>query len=196
MFKKCNKIFGKCRQEFQNKENYDNWCEAFYDKSIVPTFFKFPMKFLRLVFQIEEFYICIVLTNILIEYNLIFICTQEGFLNKIFSLFHCTIFTYISSGILAIYYYEFSQLTWIRSSNILYSLRLTENKKEISEVNWNIKFVLVGYFYVTILLLFIHLMISKCFYFVMTLFVILFYVCPIIKVFINYLRFWGFWSGK
>ena len=72
----------------------------------------------RFIFQAIEFYYIIILTNIIIEFNIIFSCSlykynESRLIIMIISLFFNLIFNYISINFLTIYYYEFSQLTWI-----------------------------------------------------------------------------------
>ena len=72
----------------------------------------------RFIFQTIEFYFIIILTNIIIEFNIIFTYTlykynKNSIIIMIISFIFNVIFNYISVNFLTIYYYEFSQLTWI-----------------------------------------------------------------------------------
>ena len=93
---------------------------------------------IRIILQILEFYGIIILTNILLEFNIIFTCSliKKNLLIILSFLFNI-IFGYISSNILTILYYEFSQLSWIKNDTINQSIKISilkdENKNESSE---------------------------------------------------------------
>ena len=70
------------------EQKYKSKFNAFKDKFLYSTFIKFPYKICKLLFQLEEFYLCVILTNIIIEFNLIFVCVWENFLLKIIVFFN------------------------------------------------------------------------------------------------------------
>ena len=75
------------------------------------SFFNF---ILRLIFQIIEFYFVIILTNIIIETNLILISTT--IYDKYYSFLSIPanlIFQYLSLNVLTIYYFELFQFSYI-----------------------------------------------------------------------------------
>lgn len=79
----------------------------------------FAMMVIKMILQIIEFYLMIIITNIIIGYNIIFICSRiyiRRYLIK--SLFFSILFSYISINLLTIYYFEFSKLSWINNNVI------------------------------------------------------------------------------
>ena len=71
-----------------------------------------------------EFYTMIILTNIILGYNIIFstpIVEGKSFI-IIFSFIFNVMFSYISSNFLTIYYYELCQLSWFKYDNISESI--------------------------------------------------------------------------
>ena len=97
----------------------------------------FVILIVKFIFQAIEFYLIIIITNIIIGYNIIFICSfiylkEYLVLSLIFSI----VFSYISANLLTIYYYEFSKLSWINHDAIVYSVspyisRQLDDKKRI-----------------------------------------------------------------
>ena len=72
------------------------------------------MLLIKLICQFVEFYILILLTNIIIEYKIIIISSMIGIKPLIILsfIFNC-IFDYISINVLTIYYFEFFKFSWL-----------------------------------------------------------------------------------
>ena len=96
---------------------------------------------IKIVCQIVEFYLLILLTNIIIEYKIIFICSLIDIKPFILFLFISIIsfifnfiFDYISINLLTIYYFEFLKFSWMNYDmlqiNIIPSLIKKENTRK------------------------------------------------------------------
>ena len=118
----------------------------------------FVILIVKFIFQAIEFYLIIIITNIIIGYNIIFICSfiylkEYLVLSLIFSI----VFSYISANLLTIYYYEFSKLSWINHDAIVYSVspyisrQLDDKKKEFATIcnndYWIILFFIIRFLY-------------------------------------------------
>ena len=114
-----------------NEKYYSDCCMAFYNKAIF-SIIKFIYKLMKIFFQIIEFYLIIILTNIFVEYILIFISTSynTGVIMKCISFIFCSIFTYLSTFPLTLYYYEFSNLSWLKNQNFFQIMGYEREKKE------------------------------------------------------------------
>ncbi len=90
-----------------------------YLPKILLNVYFFAMMVIKMILQIIEFYLMIIITNIIIGYNIIFICSRiyiRRYLIK--SLFFSILFSYISINLLTIYFFEFSKLSWINNNVI------------------------------------------------------------------------------
>ena len=125
------------KKDEQNDKLYSNCCSAFCNK-IFYSIIKFIDKLMRILFQIIEFYWIIILTNNFIEYILIFISTSynNNGLMKFISFIFCSIFTYISTFPLTLYYYEFSNLSWLKNQSFCQFLGFNRNKDEKKDCLW------------------------------------------------------------
>ena len=171
-----------------NNEIYNSKFNAFKDKFLYSTFIKFPYKICKLLFQLEEFYLCVILTNIIIEFNLIFICVWENILLKIISFLQCSLFTYYSSYILALYYYEFSQLSWLKNSNFYYSIGINESNRAKQKDDIYPKIIIALYFdaIIIIYLIYINFNIGKAL--LLKLYSVLFFFYPLSKFLLIFFR--------
>ena len=170
------------------EQKYKSKFNAFKDKFLYSTFIKFPYKICKLLFQLEEFYLCVILTNIIIEFNLIFVCVWENFLLKIIGFFQCSLFTYYSSYILAIYYYEFSQLSWLKYSNFYYSIGIKESFQSKKKDDRYPIIIIALYFNIIIILYTIYFFFNKWENLLIMMFTILFFFYPLTKFILIYFR--------
>ena len=105
-----------CKQKIANKiYDFSENCMLLYNcKLLSLNLLRAIIISIKLICQIVEFYILILLTNIIIEFKIIFICSTiniKGFI--IISFIFNIIFDYISINVLTIYYYEFVQFSWL-----------------------------------------------------------------------------------
>ena len=101
-------------QNFENSSSPGEECALKFFLNI----YYFIMVILKFFFQIIEFYLIIIITNQIVEYNIIFICSIihiKALL--IFSLLFSFLFCYISVNLLTVYYFELFQFSWINNSD-------------------------------------------------------------------------------
>lgn len=104
-------------QNFDNSSNSEEECVLSGLKFFFNIYY-FIMIILKIFFQIIEFYLIIIITNQIVEYNIIFICSIihiKALL--IFSLLFSILFCYISVNLLTVYYFELFQFSWINESD-------------------------------------------------------------------------------
>ncbi len=147
---------------------------------------------MRILFQIIEFYWIIILTNNFIEYILIFIssCNNNNGLMKFISFIFCSIFTYISTFPLTLYYYEFSNLSWIKNQGFCQFLGFDRDNDKKNDSLW-FEYVIC---FIFILDLFIYLWLPNnketeknyIFFLLLTLFPLLKIICIYISALKNF----------
>ena len=117
--KKCEKKNNLCRRICQ-------LIVVFLLELILKNIYYFFEIIIKIVLQIFEFFAIIILTNIIIEFNIIFTCSLiKRNLLIILSFLFNVIFSYISTNILTIFYYEFSQFSWMKYDTINKSLQIS-----------------------------------------------------------------------
>lgn len=102
-----------------SKDQFIKCCQSFF-RFIFLNLYYLLETIIKIVIQMFEFYTMIILTNIILGYNIIFstpIVEEKSFL-IIFSFIFNVMFSYISSNFLTIYYYELCQLSWFKYDNI------------------------------------------------------------------------------
>ena len=102
-----------------SKDQFIKCCQSFF-RFIFLNLYYLLETIIKIVIQMFEFYTMIILTNIILGYNIIFstpIVEEKNFL-IIFSFIFNVMFSYISSNFLTIYYYELCQLSWFKYDNI------------------------------------------------------------------------------
>ena len=102
-----------------SKDQFIKCCQSFF-RFIFLNLYYLLETIIKIVIQIFEFYTIIILTNIILGYNIIFstpIVEEKSFL-IIFSFIFNVMSSYISSNFLTIYYYELCQLSWFKYDNI------------------------------------------------------------------------------
>ena len=102
-----------------SKDQFIKCCQSFF-RFIFLNLYYLLETIIKIVIQIFEFYTIIILTNIILGYNIIFstpIVEEKSFI-IIFSFIFNVMFSYISSNFLTIYYYELCQLSWFKYDNI------------------------------------------------------------------------------
>ena len=115
------------------KDKFIKCCKSFFSFIIFNLIYFFET-IMKIIIQIFEFYTMIILTNIILGYNIIFstpIFEKKSF-SIIFSFIFNAIFSYISSNFLTIYYYELCQLSWIKYDTISDSI-----EPDIYKPNYN-----------------------------------------------------------
>ena len=118
---------------YQKKDDCNNrFCLCF--GCIFGLLFISFMNIVKILFQIVEFYLLIIISNIIIGYNIIFICSIINIKALLFFqiIFSC-LFCYITANILTIFYFEFSNLSWIKCNQIRNSFRPYLAKEKILE---------------------------------------------------------------
>ena len=102
-----------------SKDQFIKCCQSFF-RFIFLNLYYLLETIIKIVIQMFEFYTMIILTNIILGYNIIFstpIVEEKSFI-IIFSFIFNVMFSYISSNFLTIYYYELCQLSWFKYDNI------------------------------------------------------------------------------
>ena len=102
-----------------SKDQFIKCCQSFF-RFIFLNLYYLLETIIKIVIQMFEFYTIIILTNIILGYNIIFstpIVEEKSFL-IIFSFIFNVMSSYISSNFLTIYYYELCQLSWFKYDNI------------------------------------------------------------------------------
>ena len=102
-----------------SKDQFIKCCQSFF-RFIFFNLYYLLETIIKIVIQMFEFYTMIILTNIILGYNIIFstpIVEEKSFI-IIFSFIFNVMFSYISSNFLTIYYYELCQLSWFKYDNI------------------------------------------------------------------------------
>ena len=106
-----------------SKDQFIKCCQSFF-RFIFLNLYYLLETIIKIVIQMFEFYTMIILTNIILGYNIIFstpIVEEKSFI-IIFSFIFNVMFSYISSNFLTIYYYELCQLSWFKYDNISESI--------------------------------------------------------------------------
>ena len=106
-----------------SKNQFIKCCQSFF-RFIFLNLYYLLETIIKIVIQMFEFYTMIILTNIILGYNIIFstpIVEEKSFI-IIFSFIFNVMFSYISSNFLTIYYYELCQLSWFKYDNISESI--------------------------------------------------------------------------
>ena len=98
-----------------SKDQFIKCCKSFLRFIILNPIYLLD-EITKIIIQIFEFYTIIILTNIILGYNIIFssAIVENKTCKIIFSFIFNVIFSYISSNFLTIYYYELCQLSWIK----------------------------------------------------------------------------------
>ena len=155
---------------------------------------------IKIICQIVEFYIIILITNIIIEYKIIFICSLIDIKSiilfiiiSILSFIFNLIFDYISINLLTIYYFEFLKFSWINYDlleiNMIPAIIKKDNIRKEKKINLCVSFI---YNCIIFFCMFGTSQFAKYFF----IFVIIF--LPIIKfalIFLHIIKHYNNWKG-